>query len=141
MSGAIQAVDRSQIPNLVRLAEPFMDEFDLQKLGVMLTISQSVFVGLVDGQYACCWGLVPPSALSDKAYLWLQTTPLVEERKFLLVRQSQRWMEWALTEYSEIIGFCKPDNALAIRWIKWLGGEFKEPAFGRADFVIRRKNG
>lgn len=118
-----------------------MTETEAKALNSCLVISSDVFVGLVDGEYACCWGLVPPTLMSDRAYLWLHTSSLVEEHKFLFVRHSQRWMEKALYLYDEIIGFCKPDNAAAIRWVEWLGGEFKRPFGTRADFVIRRNHG
>lgn len=139
MTGIVHAVHRNSLPNLISRAQRHMSEFDLRKLELVLAISDRVYVGFIEGEYVCCWGLVPPSMMSNKAYLWLQTTPRVEEHKFLFVRHSQRCIEEMLKSYEEIVGFCLPENTSAIRWIKWLGGEFKQPAFGRVDFVIRRK--
>lgn len=140
MTAAYEACDRSMVRQLVEQSG-YLDEMEQSKLNACLTISHQVFIGLVDGKYACCWGLIPKSLMSDRAYLWLQTTPLVEERKFLFVRHSQRWVEQSLKDYGEIVGFCRPENALAIRWIEWLGGEFQRPFGIRADFVIRRRHG
>lgn len=139
MTIAIEVVDGASLLKLAEAASYPLGEFELQKLRALVLISQNKFVGLVEGQYACCWGLVPPSLMSDKAYLWLQTTPLAEENKFLFVRHSQRCIEVMLEEYGELVGFCRPDNAAAIRWIEWLGGDFVRPFGTRADFVIRRR--
>lgn len=142
MTVAISVIDREALRRLIQSSPHVrMEDSEFRMLDACLVISTNVFVGLVDGQYACCWGLVPPTIMSDRAYLWLQTSSLLEEHKFLFVRHSQRWIEDALLLYEEIVGFCRPDNASAIRWIEWLGGEFKRPFGSRADFVIRRDHG
>lgn len=139
MNVAIQSVPKVQHQLLLNLTKPKMDSVVWTKLSAVLAVSDEVYVGLIDGEYVCCWGLIPPSMMSDKAYLWLQTTPEIEEYKFLLVRHSQRCVEVMLETYEELVGFCTPENTQAIKWIEWLGGEFKPLAFGRRDFVIRRK--
>lgn len=101
--------------------------------------SIQVRVGLVDNTVACVWGLIPPTILSDSAWLWLITTDIVAEHKFLFVRHSQRYIEEALKEYPTILGDCLIDNVPARRWLKWLGAEFSVPVGGRVPFVIRKK--
>lgn len=103
--------------------------------------SREVRFGLVDGDLACMWGLIPPTLLSSTAWLWLVTTEIVAENKFLFIRHSQRWIEEALKIYPEIIGDCLVGNASAQRWLKWLGAEFQEPVGGRRPFIIRAKHG
>jgi hypothetical protein len=139
MTGVVHPVHRNSLKKLIRQAEVHMSSEDLRKLEVCLNMSDIIYAGIIDGEYACCWGLVPPSMMSDKAYLWLQTTAKVEEHKFLFVRHSQRCVEKMLESYEELVGFCSPENKAAIRWIEWLGGEFKKPFAGRVDFSIRRK--
>lgn len=97
--------------------------------------------GYIDGDLACVWGLIPPTLLSSTAYLWLLTTEIVAEHKFLFVRHSQRYVKEALRIYPEIVGDAIVGNLSAIRWLRWLGAEFSEPVFGRIPFVIRAKNG
>lgn len=97
--------------------------------------------GLINGKFACVWGLIPPTLLSHASWLWLMTTPLVEEHKFLFVRHSQRWLEEALKRYPEIIGDCITGNDRGRRWLTWLGAEFGATYMGRAPFVIRAKHG
>lgn len=103
--------------------------------------SREVRFGLINGDLACMWGLIPPTILSSTAWLWLVTTEIVAEHKFLFVRHSQRWMEEALKVYPEITGDCLLGNLPAQRWLKWLGAEFREPVGGRWPFVIRAKHG
>lgn len=97
--------------------------------------------GLVDGKVACVWGLIPPTILSNTAYLWLLTTDIIAEHRFLFVRYSQRYIEEALKIYPTIIGDVVGHNTSAKKWIQWLGGEFGPTVLGRTPFTIRAKNG
>jgi hypothetical protein len=96
---------------------------------------------LADGTVVCVWGLIPPTVLSDSAYLWLITTDLVAENKFIFVRHSQRYIEEALAIYPTIVGEVFVDNHPAQRWLRWLGAEFQSPVDGKIPFVIKAKNG
>ncbi len=101
--------------------------------------SVAIKCGMVDGEVACMWGLIPPTLLSDQAYLWLLTTHVVDEHKFLFVRYSQRYVEKMLRVYPKIVGDVMIGNDRAVRWLKWLGAEFGEPQGQRIPFVIRKK--
>ena len=101
--------------------------------------SVDVRYGMLDGKVACMWGLIPPTILSDVAYLWLLTTDIVAEHKFLFIRHSQVYIEDALKQYPTIIGDVFIENTAAKRWLKWLGAEFKEPIGQRVPFVIKAK--
>lgn len=102
--------------------------------------SVDVCYGYVNGECACVWGLIPPTLLSSSAYLWLLTTDLVEQHKFLFVRHSQRWMEEALQTYPIIIGDWIPGDPRAKRWLEWLGAVFGPFESGRHQFMIRKKS-
>ncbi len=101
--------------------------------------SIEVRVGLVDEEIACVWGLIPPTLLSHRAWLWLLTTDIAAQHKFLLIRYSQRYIEQALKEFPEIVGDCLVANKPAQRWLKWLGAEFGEAEGGRIPFLIKAK--
>ncbi len=101
--------------------------------------SVEVRAGLVDGEVACMWGLIPPTLLSDTAWLWLLTTDIVAEHKFLFIRHSQRYIEEALKEFPNIVGDVMIDNRPAQRWLRWLGAEFQAQEGARIPFVIRAK--
>jgi len=103
-----------------------------------LYASTYMWVGTIDERLACIWGLIPPTILSNQAYLWLYTTDVIEEHQFVLVRHSQLVMETMLEQYSSICGHAVVGNDKAIRWLKWLGAKFGEPYGGGIPFRIRR---
>jgi hypothetical protein len=103
------------------------------------SMSAEVWSGYVDGKLICCWGLIPPTLLSNQAYLWMHSTPAVREHSFLLVRHSQRIIEQVLNRYEKIIGDCRIGADDSIRWLKWLGAEFTDSDGPYLSFVIRRK--
>lgn len=104
-----------------------------------LGISQYAWEGKVNGEQACLWGLIPPTLLSDQAYLWLHTTAVAEQHQFLLVRYSQRMIQRMLEEFPLIFGHCALADTSAQRWLRWLGAEFDFPQGKLAPFTIRRK--
>ena len=110
-----------------------------QTLTFFWTHSTHCWSGSVDGELACMWGLVPPTLLSDQAYLWLVVTDLVEAHRFTFVRHSQRVIDELLDLYPIIVGHCERGNEEAMRWIRWLGGTFGPWQKGFRPFQIRRK--
>jgi len=95
------------------------------------------WVGFVDGRFVCCWGLIPPSFLSNQAYIWMWAAGKVPHQ-FLFVRHSQIQVKKFLNRYASITGHCKINNVSAQRWLKWLGAKFDEPREGTRTFVIDR---
>lgn len=100
--------------------------------------SEETWFGLVDGRIACVWGLVPPTIISDTAYLWLLTTDIVAEHKFLFIRHSQVAIEDALKRYPRIVGHVAHGNRAARRWLQWLGAEIGESDGKAHPFIIRK---
>lgn len=140
MNVAIDTINRDDVKELIAQSEHIvMSKAERLSLDACVFISQYVYVGSVGGKVACMWGLVSPTLLSDQAYLWLYTSPLVENHKFLFIRHSQRWIEGALKEYNTIVGHVVKDNKKAIQWIKWLGGELIGKDEVRHHFRIRRR--
>lgn len=97
----------------------------------------SVYSGFVDGEFVCCWGLVPPTFLSNQAYLWMWS-PEPMKHQFVFIRQSQIQIRRMLERYDAVVGHCKMDARSAQRWLKWLGAEFGYPKDGLIPFTIRR---
>jgi hypothetical protein len=96
---------------------------------------------MLDSEVACVYGLAPPTAISNRAYLWLLTTDLVEQHKFLFIRHSQLVVEDALKRYDVITGTVEHRNGPARRWLRWLGADIGavDLEIGYCPFVIRRK--
>lgn len=109
-------------------------------MSMWLDRSAKIWFGVIKNEIVCCWGVVVPTLLSDKAYLWLKTSEKVNENKFLFVRYSQRALEEVFNNYACIIGHTKATEARSIRWLKWLGAEFSEGENGMLSFEIRKKS-
>ncbi len=104
-----------------------------------LSNSSIVWVGSDDGKVLGFWGLIPPSLLSDRAYLWLYTTPNLTEHSFVFVRHSQKVIAEALAEYPIIVGHGVKGATKSLRWLRWLGAQFGEPQGRLIPFEIRAK--
>lgn len=115
-----------------------LSETDEKGMEFCYLMSISIWVGLIDDELACIWGLVPPSFMSNQAYLWLYTTDLIKEHQFVLVRHSQMVMEALLNEYPTIVGHATVGDKKAIRWLKWLGAEFGYPQGTGLPFRIKK---
>ena len=113
---------------------------DVQKmvLGNCIQRSAPLWAGFVDGEFVCTWGLIPPTLMSDRAYLWLHVTPALEGNEFAFVRHSQVVIEEMLKDYPIIWGETLVENTRAIRWLRWLGAEFDKPEGQRIRFMIRK---
>lgn len=100
-----------------------------------------LWCGFVGEDVVAVWGLVPPTLLSDVAYLWVHTNEKLSGNEFVFIRTSQRWMEEILEEYPTIVGHARVDMPQSIRWIRLCGGVFGE-SLGKdlIPFSIRRKS-
>jgi hypothetical protein len=102
-------------------------------------MSGEIYAGYVDDKIVCCWGLIPPTLLSNQAYLWMWSTEGIRDHAFLLVRHSQRQVAKMLERYDVIVGHCRIDRPDSIRWLRWLGAEFDAPEGPFRSFRIRKK--
>lgn len=140
MTVSIQPTSRDTIHQLIFEAKGgILTLVEAETLEQYLTFSTSLFTGTIQGKLCCAWGLIPPTLLSDSAYLWLFATEAVEEYKFLFVRNSQRAVEDMLKDWPVIYGFCELSNLRSIRWLRWLGATFSEPTKSFIPFRITRK--
>jgi hypothetical protein len=101
--------------------------------------SAEVWAGLVDNEPACLYGIIPPTLLSNRAYLWLLTTDLLDQHKFLLIRHSQIVIDRLLEQFDTLVGNTMMGDKRAVKWLKWLGAEFGYPERGIAPFHITRE--
>jgi len=105
-----------------------------------LLMSTFIWAGFIEGKLACIWGVIPPSLMSDKAYLWLYTTDVIKEHQFLLVRHSQLVIKDILEQFPVIVGHATIGASKSIRWLKWLGAEFGSPQGTQVGFIIKRSD-
>jgi len=138
MSTIIQQVTDVQARNVIRCLT--LTEEEVWAMEYCFSMSSVIWVGFIDGELACIWGLIPPTLLSNQAYLWLYTTSVIQGHSFILVRHSQLMMEEILKRYKSVVGhvmFGKGDSK-AVRWLKWLGAKFGEPEAKGVPFRITR---
>ena len=140
MKTQIGQVDKQQLPGLISaLSRDKLSKDDLATLSKWVLVSSAVYSGSWEGQLCCLWGLIPPTLLSEQAYLWLHTTEAASEHEFVLVRRSQIEVRKMLEEHPRIIGHCEVGAERSIRWLGWLGAIFGEPQEKLIPFVIKRK--
>ncbi len=102
--------------------------------------SEVLWIGSNDGVALCIYGLIPPTLLSDRAYLWLYTTPHFTTHQFMFVRHSQRVVADMLQHYPILVGHCETSNRRAQRWLRWLGAVFGPEVEGKVlPFEIRSR--
>lgn len=138
MTVDVQPLIGSTVSSLVKSFNIYND-FQLEMFDYCQTLGE-VYTGYVDGEFVCCWGLIPPSWLSSQAYLWMWA-PDEMKHQFTFIRQSQIQVRRMLEVYDTIVGECITTNRSAQRWLRWLGAEFGNPSDGKISFVIRGKNG
>ena len=137
-------VDEAQVEEVRDLifsnATASFDDVQKMVIGNCIQRSAPLWAGFVDGEFVCTWGLIPPTLMSDRAYLWLHVTPALEGNEFAFVRHSQVVIEEMLKDYPIIWGETLAENTRAIRWLRWLGAKFGEPnEVGVRSFTILRK--
>ena len=110
-------------------------------LGRFMRDSIWAWVGKNDDEVLCYMGLIPPTLLSNQAYLWLRTTEAMQSHVFVFIRYSQVVIVEMLSEFPTIVGHCEASADKSIRWLKWLGAEFGAPEGRLVPFTIRAKHG
>lgn len=140
MTALIELADKAKTKQLIFEAKGgILTDEESETLEQYLTFSAKLYMGSISGKLCCAWGLIPPSLLSDQAYLWLFSTDAVEEHKFIFVRNSQRAVEDMLKIWPLITGYCETGNDRSQRWLRWLGATFGHPTTKMIPFEIRKR--
>lgn len=113
---------------------------ELSVMSDCITKSTDIWLGKYDDEIYCVWGLIPPTILSNRAYLWLYVDQKkVLERQFIFIRKSQIAVKEMLDIYDVLFGVTGASAEKTIRWLKWLGAEFEQGRTGYIEFKIRRR--
>lgn len=103
--------------------------------------SQANYVGYINGEVACVYGLRPPTLLSNqRAYLWLLTTDVVDRNKFEFIRHSEIVIENVLKEFEMIVGDTHIKDERAFKWVKWLGAVYFDHHKTLVPFYITQQS-
>ena len=109
------------------------DPLLLPCLGDVVKASQGIWAGFWDGELVAMWGLVPESLLSDTAYIWSYTTPVVTRCKKTFLKVTKAWIKARQEEYPRLVGLtnCKTS------FIKHIGADFGGETAGLTSFIVR----
>lgn len=94
---------------------------------------------VVDGHTVAVFGDAPYSLLGGVGVPWLISTVHVERypKAFLSVCKPE--VAEMLTRHQELLNFVDVRNTVAIRWLKWLGFQFDDPApYGPRGMLFQR---
>lgn len=132
----VRRVTNIQAMELVK--ELNLDEVEQKSMDFALLMSTIIWAMFFNNRLACLWGVIPPTLMSEQAYLWFYTTDALEGHEFGLVRHSQIAIEEILEEYPSIVGHSAIGADKSIRWLKWLGAKFGQPQGTGVPFRITR---
>lgn len=99
--------------------------------------SSHLWLGTHDETILCFFGLIPPTILSDTAYLWLYCTPAMAGHTVPLIRHSIRAARDWLNIYTSIVGHGHIDRPRSLAWLRMIGAEFGEPTGPVIPFEIK----
>lgn len=140
----VSHIDRREARDLIlEMHGGIVTDVDALSLRACTSHASHTWVCTIDEHPVAAWGLVPPTFMADRAYLWLYSTSAVDNHKFAFVRRSQIVMDEMKKLYPHIYGVCKLDDYRAHRWLRWLGARFGEPNSmpGFIPFSIETKHG
>ena len=142
MTATIQHIARGHAIELIsNTTAPKLSDVEVEVFARFVKASLEIWIGSIGEELLCMWGLIPPTLLSDQAYLWLHTTEAVKDHEFMLVRRSQIELAKMLLRFPLIVGHCEVGERQSIRWLRWLGAIFGEPGEKLIQFTIRGPNG
>lgn len=76
------------------------------------------------GEPMAIFGALPSPLFEGVGVIWLLGTPAIETHRWWFLRESRAWMERFLDIWPVLTNFVYHENALHIRWLKWLGCRF-----------------
>lgn len=138
MTATILQTDCITMMDLISQMDSSLSELALEALSRAGRNSEPLYIGMVDDVAICFYGLIPPTLMSNSAYLWLYTTPKFKENSFTFIRHSQIVVKKMLEKYETIRGHGRFSDDRSLAWLRFLGAEFM-PAQGEVvPFEIRR---
>lgn len=110
---------------------PWIPEMDVDpREAIRSRLGPYTYVGVGNGELGCMYGI--RFFLIDAPQLWLLTTPVALCHQMRFLRGSRDFVSWARAEFGVIESLVRCNNAVSLRWLKWLG--FRPVAQG-TDFI------
>lgn len=133
MSVSVEGLTREQTLAAVNCLS--LSQWEYAVMRRCLRASEKVWVGYIDDQLVCIYGIIMPSLLSQSVHLWLHVTSAIEGHEFVFVRHSQRVVQELLKEYPLVHGVV--GSKQAAKWLKWLGATIEDGEFQ----IVSKANG
>ena len=85
-------------------------------------LASEIIIGMYGDEVLAYIGLVPPTLLADRAYIWMLTTESGEAHPLLIARYGEKFILTALCKYRVLFGHCFSEKSA--RWLRYMGAEF-----------------
>lgn len=89
--------------------------------------STSAWTAVIDGKPSIIFGVAPMSILTRTGVAWLLATDDVSKIKRKFIRESRSYLDEVSGDFETLKNWVDVENETSIRWLKWLGFEFKDP--------------
>lgn len=97
-----------------------------------LGLSDWALTGLLDGIPVCMFGVAPFDVLLGKGVPWMIAANGLERGQMQFLRKCRPVVGWMLESYPNLSNLVHAENAIAIKWLRWLGFVFvADPDTGR----------
>jgi hypothetical protein len=113
-----------------------LSEAEMKSLSTCLNATTEIWMGTIDEDFVCVFGIAPPTLCSNVAYLWCWATEGLKGHEFIFVRRSRIIVKEMLKQYSGLTGVCEQSAAQSQRWLRLLGARFGFPQNGFVPFMI-----
>lgn len=89
-----------------------------------MAVSDWTMTGVVDGVPVCMFGVAPQSVLSGIGRPWMLAATGLEAAQVPFLRASRPVVRAMRASYPRLINLVDARNAVAMRWLRWLGFRF-----------------
>jgi hypothetical protein len=128
-------IENITIPRMIELCAGMSSDEEVELIPAA-QCSDPLIAGLCNGGLLCILGFIPQSTLSDEAYVWMCSTPLVNKHKTIFGRWAFRMLAAAWQRYPRLVGLCEKDT---VGWLIHLGAKFG-PADGLVPFILEKSS-
>lgn len=120
---------------LIEAMEPHVRQADIEELRAAggntpgeamregLRMSMEAWIGLVDGEPICCFGVNAVSLLGRSGVPWMIGTDRIDRHAAGFLRRCRPVVQGWSESFDLLWNYVDARNTRAIRWLRWLGFE------------------
>lgn len=109
----------------------------LEALRMSMLVSRDPSTGLADGRPVCMFGVGEfGTIIAPRTQPWLLGAEELPKHARTFLRMNRSYIKRVREQYSVLENYVDARNALAIRWLKWLGFDIKEPVIFGPDGLL-----